>query len=58
MLSSHHDIAERLGKDGDKIESDLDEASKEEATDISGALKELGMSKGDTEIEALEGAWA
>ena len=58
FLSSPHELQESLGKDGEKVEEDLDEAAHAEATDVEGALKELGMSKGHTEIEALEGAWA
>ena len=46
------------GKDGEKVEDDMDQAARAEATDVEGALKELGLSKGDTEVEALEGAWA
>jgi hypothetical protein len=57
-MSSQHDLEDMLGKDGEKVEADMDKAAGKEKTDIEGALKELGMSKGDTEIEALEGAWA
>lgn len=57
-MSSQHDLEDMLGKDGEKVEEDMDKAANKEKTDIEGALKELGMSKGDTEIEALEGAWA
>jgi hypothetical protein len=58
LLSSPHELKESLGKDGDKVQDDMDEAAHAEATDVQGALEELGMTKGDTEIEALEGAWA
>ena len=57
-MSSAHGLEEMLGKDGEKVEGDLDKAAEKERTDIDGALKELGMGKGDVEIEALEGAWA
>ena len=56
-MSSPHELKDSLGKDGEHIEEDMDHAAHAEATDVQGALKELGMSKGDTEIEALEGAW-
>lgn len=58
IVSSPHEIADALGKDGEKVEHDMDEDSKVEAVDIDDALKELGLSEKDTEIEALEGAWA
>lgn len=51
-------MTERLGEEGEKVEHDLDKTAEAEATDIEGALKELGLKKGDTEIEALEGHWA
>lgn len=58
ILTSPHTLGESLGKDGDKVEEDLDEAAKQEKVGVEGAMKELGMSKKDTEIEALEGHWA
>ncbi|ORX33671.1 hypothetical protein BD324DRAFT_639126 [Kockovaella imperatae] len=58
LLSSAHDLAEWLGKDGKKIVHDLDNDASKEQVGIDGAMKELGMSKKDTEIEALEGVWA
>ena len=58
ILTSPHTLEESLGKDGEKVENDLDEAAKEEKVGTDGAMKELGMSKKDTEIEALEGHWA
>lgn len=57
-MSSQHDLEDMLGKDGEKVEEDMDKAADKEKTDIEGALKELGLSKRDVEIEALEGAWA
>lgn len=56
--SRHKDFEEVLGEDGDQIEADLDKAAEKEATDREGALKEVGMSKKDTEVEALDGEWA
>jgi hypothetical protein len=47
-----------LGKDGEKIEHDLDEDAKAEKEGVDGAIAELGLNKGDFEIEALEGEWA
>ena len=58
LLSTPHELKDSLGREGDKVEDDMDHAAHAEATDVEGALKELGMGKGDTEIEALEGAWA
>ena len=58
ILNSPHELHESLGKDGEQVEDDLDQASKHEATDVEGAMKELGMSAKETEIEALEGHWA
>jgi hypothetical protein len=51
-------MEESLGKDGEQIEHDLDEDAKAEKEGVDGALKELGLSKGEFEIEALEGEWA
>lgn len=58
ILTSPHKLQDSLGKDGEKVGDDLDEAAKKEEVDTKGALEELGMSKKDTEIEALEGHWA
>ncbi|KAL7419740.1 hypothetical protein Q5752_005656 [Cryptotrichosporon argae] len=49
LISTPHEIEETLGKDGDKVERDLDEAAEKERTDAFGAIKELGLSKGDTD---------
>lgn len=57
-MSPARDLEDLLGKDSERVEEDMDKAAEKEKTDIDGALKELGMSKGDVEIEALEGAWA
>ena len=58
VVSSPHSLEESLGKDGEKVEHDLDEEAKAEKEGVDGALKELGLSKGEFEIEALEGEWA
>ena len=58
IVSSPHSLSESLGKDGDKVEEDLDQDAKAEKEGVDGAIKELGLSKGDFEIEALEGEWA
>lgn len=58
LMSSQHDLEDMLGKDGDRVEADMDKAAEKDKTDIEGALKELGMTKRDVDIEALEGAWA
>ena len=58
ILTSPHTLEESLGQNGEAVEHDLDDAAKEEKVGIEGAMKELGMSKKDTEIEALEGHWA
>ena len=58
ILTSPHTLEESLGQNGEAVEQDLDDAAKEEKVGIEGAMKELGMSKKDTEIEALEGHWA
>ena len=58
ILTSPHKLEDSLGKDGEKVEEDLDDAAKQEKVGLDGAMKELGMSKKDTEIEALEGHWA
>jgi hypothetical protein len=58
VVSSPHTLEESLGKDGEKVEHDLDEDAKAEKEGVDGALKELGLNKGDFELEALEGEWA
>ena len=58
IVSSPHTLEESLGKDGEKIEHDLDEDAKAEKEGVEGAIAELGLNKGDFEIEALEGEWA
>lgn len=58
IVSSPHSLAESLGKDGEKVEHDLDEDAKAEQEDVNGAMKELGLNKGEFELEALEGEWA
>lgn len=58
IVSSPHELSESLGKDGEKIEQDLDADAKAEREEVDGAIKELGLNKGDFEIEALEGEWA
>ncbi len=58
ILTSPHKLSDSLGKEGEKVIEDMDEAAGAEAMDIEASLKELGMSKNDTQIQALEGAWA
>lgn len=58
VLTSPHKLEESLGKDGEKVEHDLDEDAQKEKVGVEGAMKELGLSKKDTEIEPLEGHWA
>lgn len=58
ILTSPHKLSDSLGKDGERVEHDMDEAAGAEAVNIEASLKELGMTKKDTQIEALEGAWA
>jgi len=58
VVSSPHSLEESLGKDGETVEHDLDEDAKAEKEGVEGAMKELGLNKGDFEIEALEGEWA
>lgn len=58
IVSSPHSLSDSLGKDGEKIEKDLDADAKAEKEGVDGAIKELGLNKGDFEIEALEGEWA
>ncbi|EIW66815.1 hypothetical protein M231_01418 [Tremella mesenterica] len=57
IISSPHELEESLGVHGDQVEKDLDEVAAVEKVGVEAALKELRMSKEDTEIEALEGAW-
>jgi hypothetical protein len=58
IISSPHEFKDSMGKDGAQVEEDLDHDAGAEKTSVDEAMKELGMSKKDTEIEALEGAWA
>jgi len=58
ILTSPHTLEDSLGKNGEQVEHDLDDAAKQGKVGTDGAMKELGMSKKDTEIEALEGHWA
>ncbi|CAD6570841.1 MAG: hypothetical protein TREMPRED_006054 [Tremellales sp. Tagirdzhanova-0007] len=58
IITSPHELSDSLGKSGKEVEADMDHAAQDEAVGIQEALKELGMSGKDTEIEALEGAWA
>ncbi|KAK8861513.1 hypothetical protein IAR55_002334 [Kwoniella newhampshirensis] len=58
IITSPHDLHDSLGKNGDKVASDLDKDAEKESVDVDGALKELGLSKKEFEEEALEGAWA
>jgi len=57
-LSSPHDLKDALGKDGDHVEQDLEHDAEKEKVGVDQAMKELGMSKSDTDIEGLEGEWA
>ena len=58
ILTSPHKLSDSLGKEGEKVVEDMDEAAGDEAINVDEALQELGMTKKDTQIEALEGAWA
>lgn len=58
IISSPHDVSEALGEDGEKVEGKLERDAEKEKLGVSEALKELGLSKSDTEVEALEGEWA
>jgi hypothetical protein len=58
ILTSPHALHDSLGKGGEQVESDMGKAADDEAVGLQEAMKELGMSIRDTEIEALEGAWA
>lgn len=58
VLTSPHELADSLGKDGEKVEDDLDKDAEQESVSIDEAMKEMGMSKRETELEALEGEWA
>lgn len=58
LVTSPHKLEESLGKNGEKVEDELDHEAKQEQVGVQGALKELGLSKKDVEIEALEGHWA
>lgn len=58
IVSSPHSLSDALGKDGEKVEEDLDADAEAEKEGVDGALKELGLNKSEFEIEALEGEWA
>ncbi|ORY27465.1 hypothetical protein BCR39DRAFT_538148 [Naematelia encephala] len=58
IISSPHELSDSLGKDGEQVEADLEKDAEKESVGIKEALKELGMTEKDTDIEALEGAWA
>ena len=58
IISSPHKLNESLGQNGEKVEADLDDDAQRERLSIDAAMKELGMSKKDTNFEALEGEWA
>lgn len=58
IISSSHDVSDALGEDGEKIEDRLEVDAEKETLGVAEALKELGMSKTDTAVDALEGEWA
>ena len=58
ILTSPHKLSDSLGQEGETVERDMGKAADDEAVGVQEALKELGMSSKDTQIEALEGAWA
>ncbi|RSH94616.1 hypothetical protein EHS25_004420 [Saitozyma podzolica] len=58
LISHPHDLSEAFGPDGDKVEKQLEGEAARDEVGKSEAVKELGMSERDTEIEALEGEWA
>jgi len=58
IISSPHEVSDALGEDGEKIEKDLEDGAEGDSLNVEEAMKELGMNKSDTEIEALEGEWA
>ncbi|WVF67134.1 hypothetical protein IAT40_001879 [Kwoniella sp. CBS 6097] len=58
IITSPHKLKESLGKNGEKVEDDLDHDAAAEEVNIDDALKELGLSKQGFEEEALEGSWA
>ncbi|OCF34739.1 hypothetical protein I316_03783 [Kwoniella heveanensis BCC8398] len=58
IITSPHKLKESLGKDGEKVEDDLDHDSAAEEVNVDEALKELGLNKKEFEEEALEGSWA
>ncbi|OCF57995.1 hypothetical protein L486_04022 [Kwoniella mangroviensis CBS 10435] len=58
IITSPHELHESLGKQGEKVEDDLDHDSAVEKVSMDDALKELGMSKSEFPEDALEGNWA
>lgn len=58
IISSPHELHDSLGKGGEEVEHEMDDAAGVEAVDVDKALKELGMNKKDFPAEALEGHWA
>jgi hypothetical protein len=58
LISHPHDLSEAFGPDGAKVEKQLEEEAARDEVGKLEAVKELGMSEKDTEIEALEGEWA
>ncbi|WVW80062.1 hypothetical protein I302_102035 [Kwoniella bestiolae CBS 10118] len=58
IITSPHELHESLGKNGEKVEEDLDHSSAAEKVSMDDALKELGLSKKEFPEDALEGNWA
>lgn len=58
IISSPHELKDSLGKDGEEVEHAMDKDAEKEAVGVDEAMKELGLSKGDFEVDALEGEWA
>ncbi|KAK4686067.1 hypothetical protein P7C73_g4061, partial [Tremellales sp. Uapishka_1] len=58
VITSPHEFSDSMGENGEQVEEDLDGNTQHEKVGVEEALKELGMSKKDTEIQALEGEWA
>ncbi|WWD05810.1 hypothetical protein V865_003893 [Kwoniella europaea PYCC6329] len=58
IITSPHELHESLGKQGEKVEDDLDHDSAAEKVSMDDALKELGLSKREFPEDALEGNWA
>ncbi|WWC60224.1 uncharacterized protein I303_102790 [Kwoniella dejecticola CBS 10117] len=57
IITSPHELHDSLGKNGEKVEDDLDHDAKVEKVDIDESLKELGLNKQDLPEDALEGHW-